>query len=33
MQASDNIDMFIDRMDIVCYADYCRMVVVVWWNL
>ena len=33
MQASDNINSLLDRMDFACYSDYCRMVIVVWWNI
>lgn len=33
MQASDNLNSLLDCMDFVCYADYCRMVIVVLWNM
>lgn len=33
MSTSDNIDMLLDRMDWLCHSDYCRMMLVLLWNL
>lgn len=33
MQTFDNIDALIDRMEYLCHADFCRMLLVVGWNM
>jgi hypothetical protein len=33
MPTSNFIDRIIDKMDMVCYSDFCRMLIVVWWNM
>lgn len=28
-----DVDRLIDRADNICYSDYCRLLLVVYWNL
>lgn len=33
MLAFDSLNGLLDRLDGLCYADFCRAMFVVWWNM